>query len=175
MMTPECSEHVSSLGKTSFLLVGVEAHVCLQQTVLDLLEQGHDVHIIADGVSSQQKYDREMALRQMESSGAWLTSAQSAAYMLLGSANYPNFMADEVHDIDKLDILCHEFNIPQMIEISVGYEGINGHIPSMLDDCRTLQKLGYVRMDCNEHSHHQDRELKTIPIGKPADLINLLM
>ena len=91
MLTPECSEHLSSLGKTSYLLVGIEAHVCLQQTALDLLEQGHDVHIIADGVSSQQKYDRDMALRRMESSGAWLTSAQSAAFMLLGSADHPNF------------------------------------------------------------------------------------
>ncbi|KAL7512765.1 hypothetical protein ACHAXN_009861 [Cyclotella atomus] len=93
MMTPECTDHLSSLGKTSFLLVGIEAHVCLQQTALDLLEQGHDVHIIADGVSSQQKYDREMALKRMESSGAWLTSAQSAAFMLLGSADHPNFKA----------------------------------------------------------------------------------
>jgi isochorismate hydrolase len=93
MMTPECSDYLSSLGKTSFLLVGIEAHVCLQQTALDLLEQGHDVHIIADGVSSQQKYDREMALKRMESSGAWLTSAQSAAFMLMGSAEHPNFKA----------------------------------------------------------------------------------
>lgn len=93
MMTPECSEHLSSLGKTSYLLVGIEAHVCLQQTALDLLEQGHDVHIIADGVSSQQKYDREIALRRMESSGAWLTSAQSASFMLLGGADHPNFKA----------------------------------------------------------------------------------
>jgi hypothetical protein len=51
------------------------------------------VHIIADGVSSQQKYDREMALKRMESSGAWLTSAQSAAFMLMGSAEHPNFKA----------------------------------------------------------------------------------
>ncbi|KAL3789752.1 hypothetical protein HJC23_006745 [Cyclotella cryptica] len=76
---------------------------------------------------------------------------------------------DEAHVIAKLDILCHEFNIPQTIEVSVGYGSIDGHIPSM------FQKLGYVSMDCNEHSQHQDRELKTIPIGKPADFIKLLM
>lgn len=93
MMTPECSEHLSALGKTSYLLVGIEAHVCVQQTALDLLEQGHDVHIVCDGVSSQQKYDREIALKRMETSGAWLTSAQSAAFMLLGGADHPNFKA----------------------------------------------------------------------------------
>lgn len=109
MMTPECSDHLSSLGKTSYLLVGIEAHVCLQQTALDLLEQGHDVHIIADGVSSQQRYDREMALRRMESSGAWLTSAQSAAFMLLGSADHPNFKAVSKLVKDHMK-LKNEFN-----------------------------------------------------------------
>lgn len=93
MMTEECSRHLASLGRTSYLLVGIEAHVCLQQTALDLLERGHDVHVVADGVSSQQPYDREVALRRMESGGAWLTTAQSAAFMLLGGADHPNFKA----------------------------------------------------------------------------------
>ena len=97
MCTEECSKHLASLSssseKTSYLIVGIEAHVCLQQTCLDLLEQGHDVHIIADGVSSQQKYDREIALKRMEQSGAWITTCQSAAFMLLGGADNANFKA----------------------------------------------------------------------------------
>ncbi|KAL7537174.1 hypothetical protein ACHAXR_007643 [Thalassiosira sp. AJA248-18] len=109
MMTDECSQHLASLNKTSFLLVGIEAHVCLQQTALDLLEQGHDVHIIADGVSSQQSYDREVALRRMESCGAWLTTAQSAAFMLLGSAEHPNFKAVSKLVKDHM-ALKNEFN-----------------------------------------------------------------
>mmetsp|Transcript_20206 Transcript_20206/g.42441 ORF Transcript_20206/g.42441 Transcript_20206/m.42441 type:complete len:262 (-) Transcript_20206:229-1014(-) len=109
MMTEECSAHLSSLDKTSFLLVGIEAHVCLQQTALDLLEKGHDVHIIADGVSSQQSYDREMALRRMESSGAWLTTAQSAAFMLMGSAEHSNFKAVSKLVKDHM-ALKNEFN-----------------------------------------------------------------
>mmetsp|Transcript_13833 Transcript_13833/g.30117 ORF Transcript_13833/g.30117 Transcript_13833/m.30117 type:complete len:264 (+) Transcript_13833:135-926(+) len=109
MLTEECSQHLTSLNKTSFLLVGIEAHVCLQQTALDLLEQGHDVHIIADGVSSQQSYDREMALRRMESCGAWLTTAQSAAFMLMGSADHPNFKAVSKLVKDHM-ALKNEFN-----------------------------------------------------------------
>lgn len=93
MMTEECSRHLTALGRNSYLLVGIEAHVCLQQTALDLLELGHDVHVVADGVSSQGSYDREVALRRMESGGAWLTTAQSAAFMLLGGADHPNFKA----------------------------------------------------------------------------------
>lgn len=109
MCTEEFSQHLSSLNKTSFLLVGIEAHVCLQQTCLDLLEQGHDVHIIADGVSSQQKYDREIALRRMESSGAYVTTAQSAAFMLLGSADHDNFKAVSKLVKDHMT-LANEFN-----------------------------------------------------------------
>ena len=90
-------------------MVGIEAHVCLQQTCLDLLEQGHDVHIIADGVSSQQKYDREIALRRMESSGAYVTTAQSAAFMLLGSADHDNFKAVSKLVKDHMT-LANEFN-----------------------------------------------------------------
>lgn len=91
MLTDECSSHLSTLGRTSFVLVGIEAHVCVQQTCLDLLEMGHDVHVICDGVSSQGRHDRDVALRRMETCGAYLTTAQSAAFMLLGGADHPNF------------------------------------------------------------------------------------
>lgn len=109
MCTEEFSQHLASLNKTSYLIVGIEAHVCLQQTALDLLEKGHDVHIIADGVSSQQPYDREIALRRLESSGAWLTTAQSAAFMLLGSADHSNFKAVSKLVKDHM-ALKNEFN-----------------------------------------------------------------
>ena len=109
MCTEECTHHISSLNKTSFLLVGIEAHVCLQQTALDLLEKGHEVHIIADGVSSQQKYDREIALRRMETSGAYITTAQSAAFMLLGGADHSNFKAVSKLVKDHM-VLMNEFN-----------------------------------------------------------------
>mmetsp|Transcript_27985 Transcript_27985/g.82287 ORF Transcript_27985/g.82287 Transcript_27985/m.82287 type:complete len:223 (-) Transcript_27985:255-923(-) len=100
MMTPEVRAHLSSSSdamgssdqrRTSFVLFGIEAHVCVQQTCLDLLEEGMDVHVIVDGVSSQRRLDRDVALRRMERAGAYLTTAQSAAFMLLGSAEHPNF------------------------------------------------------------------------------------
>jgi len=109
MITDEVASHLESLGRSSYLLVGIEAHVCLQQTALDLLEAGNDVHIVADGVSSQQTYDREMALRRLETSGAFLTTAQSAAFMLLGSADHADFKA--VSKLVKAHMaLPNEFN-----------------------------------------------------------------
>ena len=54
-----------------------------QQTCLDLLEMGKEVHVICDGVSSQKPYDREIALQRMSSAGAYLTTAQSLAFSLM--------------------------------------------------------------------------------------------
>jgi nicotinamidase-related amidase len=92
MCTEEVCQYMNSLkNKESVILVGIEAHVCVQQTCLDLLEQGKDVHLIVDGVSSQQAFDREIALQRMSQAGAFLTTAQSAAFMLMQSAEHSNF------------------------------------------------------------------------------------
>jgi len=110
MMTPEVSDHINSLNVNTFLLLGIEAHVCVQQTALDLLELGHEVHIIADGISSQQSYDREIALQRMVNAGAYITTAQSAVFMLMQSAEHPNFKAVSKLVVDHMK-LPNEFNI----------------------------------------------------------------
>ncbi len=91
MITPEVSSHLATLDRSCFVLFGIEAHVCVQQTCLDLLDQGHDVHIVADAVSSQSPFDRSIALERMRQSGAYITTAQSLVFMLLGSAEHPDF------------------------------------------------------------------------------------
>ena len=68
MMVPEVRQKLSGLTeRKSVLLFGVEAHVCVQQTALDLIEEGYDVHVVLDGTSSQVKYDREVSLERMVS------------------------------------------------------------------------------------------------------------
>jgi len=91
LQTPEVTAHVDSLNAQSIVLFGIEAHVCLQQTCLDLLESGRDVHVIADACSSMKLFDREIALQRMQNAGAYLTTAQSAIFMLMESADHPNF------------------------------------------------------------------------------------
>lgn len=96
MMTEEVATCLATddfKGRDSFVLFGIEAHVCVQQTCLDLLELGKEVHIILDGTSSQQPYDREVALKRMENAGAYITTAQSLAFMLMESANHEHFKA----------------------------------------------------------------------------------
>lgn len=77
--------------RKTVVLFGIEAHVCVQQTALDLLEQGYAVHILVDGVSSQKAHDRAVALRRMEKAGAFLTTAESLVFMLMQTASHPQF------------------------------------------------------------------------------------
>ena len=75
----------------SIILYGIEAHVCVQQTTLDLLQKGYDVYILTDGISSQRDFDRKTALLRMEKAGAILTTAESAIFEILGDSKHPDF------------------------------------------------------------------------------------
>lgn len=77
--------------KKSAVVFGIEAHVCVQQTVLDLLGLGLDVHVVADAVSSQNAYDREISLRRMEEAGAFLSTTESILLELVSDSLHPKF------------------------------------------------------------------------------------
>jgi isochorismate hydrolase len=62
------------------LLCGIETHVCVQQTALDLLADGWRVYVAIDSVGSRFDLDHQTALRRMESSGAVLTTAEAALF-----------------------------------------------------------------------------------------------
>lgn len=87
----ELMEHLARLGTSNVLVAGIEAHVCVQQTVLDLLHAGYRVYVAADGVGSRQPVDLQWALRRMETSGAILTSVESALFEWCESAQSPKF------------------------------------------------------------------------------------
>lgn len=72
---------------------GVEAHVCLLQTALDLLRRGYTVLVVEDAVRSQRPNDCEQALRRMRDAGCIVTTAESCLYELMGDAKHPSFKA----------------------------------------------------------------------------------
>lgn len=78
-------------GRHKILVVGIECHVCVQQTVLDLLSEGFRVYLAADAVNSRHEIDYRIALQRMESSGATLTTTEAALFEWCEVAGTPEF------------------------------------------------------------------------------------
>jgi nicotinamidase-related amidase len=88
---PQLFETLPDRGIHKLLVVGVEAHVCVQQTVFDLMTHGFQVYIAADAVGSRFQVDLDIALRRMESAGASLTTTEAALFEWCESAGTPEF------------------------------------------------------------------------------------
>jgi nicotinamidase-related amidase len=84
-------EHGPLAGRDKILVCGIESHVCVQQTVLDLLSQGLAVYVAVDAAGSRYAIDHETALRRMDASGAVLTTTESAIFELCQTAAAPEF------------------------------------------------------------------------------------
>ncbi len=80
-------------GRTQALVCGIETHVCVSQTVHDLLGQGVEVHVPADAVGSRHELDHASGLERMERAGAVVTSVEAALFELLERAGTPEFKA----------------------------------------------------------------------------------
>ena len=78
-------------GRDQAIVCGVETHVCVNQTVLDLLEAGTEVHVVVDAVGSRSPGNRELGLAKAERAGAWRTSVETALFELLGEAGGERF------------------------------------------------------------------------------------
>ena len=83
-----------SMDETDQAIVcGIEAHVCVSQTALDLLEQGVEVHLPADAIASRHAIDYERALARLEREGAVVSTVETVLFELLGRAGTPEFKA----------------------------------------------------------------------------------
>ena len=85
------AEGFSVDGRSTAIVCGVEAHVCVAQTVLDLIESGINVSVAVDATASRDALDRDTALERMRSNGAELTTVEAVLFELLGGAGDPNF------------------------------------------------------------------------------------
>jgi nicotinamidase-related amidase len=78
-------------GREQALVCGIETHVCVNQTVLDLIDRGVEVHVAGDAVGSRTDENRELGLHRAERAGAVLTSVETALFELLGGSDVPEF------------------------------------------------------------------------------------
>ncbi len=84
-------------GRDQALVCGIETHVCVNQTVLDLLADGVDVQVATDAVGSRTAANRTLGLERMERAGAAMTSVETALFELLGGSD-----ADEFKQVQAL-------------------------------------------------------------------------
>ena len=85
------SKELSALQRCQVLLSGIEAHVCLYQTTVDLVATGYEVHVLADAVSSRTAENKAIGLQKMKDAGASITSVEAALFELLRVAEGPMF------------------------------------------------------------------------------------
>ena len=84
---------IESSGRKTVLLCGVEAHVCVLQTALDLRERGYQVFAARDALSSRTPENAQIGWERMQSAGVLPTSTESALFELLEEAGTPDFKA----------------------------------------------------------------------------------
>jgi nicotinamidase-related amidase len=84
-------QKIKSLGKKQIMVIGIESHICVLQTVHDLLHQGYFVYVPYNAVSSRKEGDYKNALERMRQSGAVIGSVESAIFELMQRADVPVF------------------------------------------------------------------------------------
>jgi nicotinamidase-related amidase len=87
----EVLRRLSSLKRDAVVVVGIEAHVCLQQTVLDLLRSGYQPYVCVDAITSRRELDRSTAIERMRDSGAIITTTESVIFEMLDRAGTEQF------------------------------------------------------------------------------------
>uniref|UniRef100_A0A914UT25 Isochorismatase domain-containing protein 1 n=1 Tax=Plectus sambesii TaxID=2011161 RepID=A0A914UT25_9BILA len=90
MCVPPVEDHLGSEIKT-IILCGIESHVCVYHTALDLLAKGFAVHVVVDAASSRSMVDRKYAFKQMNKAGAVMTTSECVILGLVGDAAHPKF------------------------------------------------------------------------------------
>ena len=92
-LNDDFAKALKDTGRKTVIIAGCETHVCVQQTVLDLLDEGYDVIVAGDCVSSRKRYTRDTALALMADAGAVISAYESILFDLLVTASDPHFKA----------------------------------------------------------------------------------
>ncbi len=86
-------EAILAADRPQVIITGIETHVCVQQTALDMVSRDYDVYVCADAVGSRGRTDHERALERMRQDGAWVTTVESVLFELCGRCDAPRFKA----------------------------------------------------------------------------------
>lgn len=101
---PDFLKSLNTLPYSQWVVVGIEAHICVLQTVKGLLEAGKEVAVLNDAISSRSIYDFSTAIAEMRDAGARITSAETVLFELLKDSKHPQFKA--ISDLIKSGSKC---------------------------------------------------------------------
>jgi nicotinamidase-related amidase len=90
---PSIADNFQRAARPKIVLAGIESHVCVLHTALDLLALDFRVYVAVDAVSARYAIDHDIALRRLESAGAVLTTAEGCLFEWLGGSDHPKFKA----------------------------------------------------------------------------------
>jgi nicotinamidase-related amidase len=82
---------INALNRKQLLIAGIETHICVYQTSVELVDMGYDVQVVTDAVSSRNMTNKEIGLQKMRDSGVSLTSVETALFELLKVAEGEKF------------------------------------------------------------------------------------
>lgn len=95
MCTPEVHHTLTTIcggsRPESIILIGLETHVCVENTAIDLRKDGYEVHTIADCCTSRTQEDRLLALERMKSIGCHISTSETVIFKLLRDAKHKEF------------------------------------------------------------------------------------
>ncbi len=91
--TEEIRKKIEDSGRKQVLLAGVEAHICLMQTAIDLIDAGYDVFVAVNCISSRKQCDKDIAVARMIQAGVQVTSYESILFELMRTSTHPEFKA----------------------------------------------------------------------------------
>lgn len=89
----ETRDQLDQYGRDQVIVCGIEAHVCVQQSVADILRSGRQAHVALDAIASRTNSSREIGVRRMRAAGMAPSGVELALFEMLESADHPAFKA----------------------------------------------------------------------------------
>lgn len=87
----DIKSHIKSSGKTTWLIAGIEAHICVYQTVKDLISEDFQASVLSDCIDSRDRSNVTLAIDNMRQLGAEITSLEMCLYELMKTSKHPKF------------------------------------------------------------------------------------
>ncbi len=87
----EIAQKIAAIAPKHVILFGIEAHICVYQTALSLIDKGYDVYMVTDASSSRDDFQHKTALKLMEMAGVKIATSEIVIFELLKTSKHPNF------------------------------------------------------------------------------------